>query len=672
MKTHPFESIGLDEFKARWEDETLGRLLSLDVSGSILAPTFTGVFDTAKVTTIGSGQTHEPALPASAYNKRNGDYRKLGYRPELLAASGNGATAIVSATWVRDGIPAYAEADLDAATFEAYCERAQHPGNDGIPGLLPIDDRLVLTSAAVYGSTSQPRYAGVWVRNDSGARFDFACCPVAELKDHLAAHDGQWGRVQVLSVSEGGQCVAVWCDDDAGPTTRVVDATLAAYQKAANTAALTGAAATLLTSRGSGTKARYSAVFATRLRPRARTFRPPTGDPVPGVTTAMDELMEPFMDKHAIRGATVAVAKDGRLIAARGYTRAEPDYEPVLPTSRFRIASLSKTYTAAAIHAVAAAGGHDLGDTVQGILQLKTPSGDAPDDPNWNAMTVDQLLLHHGGLRLQGASVADLGPPFPVNDPAQGVLEHMAGDAADLFVFAPGTKVGSRRRVSYSNCGYRLLGAVVQAWAGQPYLDVVPQLVQPPGLDEPVILPASPTFAQRADGEVRYHAYGSGFRTVAPSELSAARPLAPRPYAFDTRAAVASGYLVTTSVAHARFLQSLFAGLGPVPAAALPHAIEPVPTVTNDGDEKWGARIGMGVWKILGDGTVIYAKSGDLDGAHSRAIHYDGLTAVILTNGNRVPSEGQMHGMLKAITAAGGWPGPSHDLWSTVGLPPLS
>src|SRR5665648_41227 len=60
--------------------------------------------------------------------------------------------------------------------------------------------------------------------------------------------------------------------------------------------------------------------------------------------------VEWFMNNWDIKGASVAVARDGKLVYARGFGYASLDDSiPVEPYNRFRIASISKLVTAIAI-----------------------------------------------------------------------------------------------------------------------------------------------------------------------------------------------------------------------------------------------------------------------------------------------------------------------------------
>src|SRR5262249_18735583 len=75
---------------------------------------------------------------------------------------------------------------------------------------------------------------------------------------------------------------------------------------------------------------------------------PVTGKAAPG-TEALDRAVVTMLSRHGIRGASLAIAKDGKLVLARGYGWANlATEEPVRPDALFGVASLSKTFTAAA------------------------------------------------------------------------------------------------------------------------------------------------------------------------------------------------------------------------------------------------------------------------------------------------------------------------------------
>jgi hypothetical protein len=76
---------------------------------------------------------------------------------------------------------------------------------------------------------------------------------------------------------------------------------------------------------------------------------PITGQAVPDLT-AYDSVVTSLMQKYQVPGVALAVARDGRLVFARGYGYADTDLQlPVQPDSLFRLGSVTKPHTAAAI-----------------------------------------------------------------------------------------------------------------------------------------------------------------------------------------------------------------------------------------------------------------------------------------------------------------------------------
>src|SRR5688572_31231997 len=76
---------------------------------------------------------------------------------------------------------------------------------------------------------------------------------------------------------------------------------------------------------------------------------PSTGTVVPGMVS-YDNLATTLLTKYQLPGAAIAVARSGKLVFARGYGHANKTTgELVQPDSLFRLASLSKPITSAAI-----------------------------------------------------------------------------------------------------------------------------------------------------------------------------------------------------------------------------------------------------------------------------------------------------------------------------------
>ena len=125
---------------------------------------------------------------------------------------------------------------------------------------------------------------------------------------------------------------------------------------------------------------RYVALYVVGDKSVERTKRITGGPNV----AAIDKAVLDSMKGSNIRGAALAILKDTKLVLARGYTWAEPDYPDVTPKTMFRLGSTSKMITSLSIHQLAAEGKLTLTDLIDPILQLKTPAGDEPDSNNAN------------------------------------------------------------------------------------------------------------------------------------------------------------------------------------------------------------------------------------------------------------------------------------------------
>jgi N-acyl-D-amino-acid deacylase len=197
---------------------------------------------------------------------------------------------------------------------------------------------------------------------------------------------------------------------------------------------------------------------------------------------AYDDLMNRFMEEHRPPGAALAVTHHGRLVYARGFGHADLEKrEPVLPTSLFRIASITKPFTATAIMKLVEQRRLKLHDRVFGLLKLRPRlAGGAKVDPRLHDIQVLHCLQHTGGWDRDkswdpmGAQAAeevarDLKVPLPINP--RHIIEVTMGKPLD---FAPGT------RCAYSNFGYCVLGRLIETVSGKPYHQFVSEEILAP------------------------------------------------------------------------------------------------------------------------------------------------------------------------------------------------
>lgn len=193
--------------------------------------------------------------------------------------------------------------------------------------------------------------------------------------------------------------------------------------------------------------------------------------------------MTRFLNRFNVPGGQCAVAKNGRLVYARGFGNVSGVQEApeVSPTARFRIASSTKPMTSVAILRLIEERALRLDQPAFEILKDVTPPAGTKPDPRLHTITIRQLLQHSGGFAYPDASgfdpqfdalrLAALAFDTPVPATHTDVLRYVFGRP---LAFDPGTKY------HYSNVGYNFLGRVIEAVTRHPYVRAMQQLVFDP------------------------------------------------------------------------------------------------------------------------------------------------------------------------------------------------
>lgn len=239
-----------------------------------------------------------------------------------------------------------------------------------------------------------------------------------------------------------------------------------------------------------------------RFESRAFAEIPVTGKSVEGLES-FDQMMTSFMEKFKAPGAALAVARKGQLVYSRGFGFSDLEKKEVVEhDALFRIASVSKPFTAVMILKLAEQDKIRLSDKVLDIIKIRPNlSSGVKIDPRWKEITVDHCLHHTGGWDREKsfdpigrvAEIAKtLGTKLPVR-PSQ-IVEYMLSFPLD---FDPGSKA------VYSNLGYIILGRIIEAVAG-PYEETVRNHVLKPVSITRMQL-GKARLENRAKGEVRYY-----------------------------------------------------------------------------------------------------------------------------------------------------------------------
>jgi CubicO group peptidase (beta-lactamase class C family) len=172
----------------------------------------------------------------------------------------------------------------------------------------------------------------------------------------------------------------------------------------------------------------------------------------------VDSLFSSLMSSRE-PGAAVLVLRDGRTVFERGYGLTDlRTLRPIDARTNFRLASVTKQFTAAAVMLLVRDGKLGYEDSLTAVF---------PDFPEYGrAITIRHLLNHTSGLPDYEDVMPPVDPSLPV-EKAQisdaGVLELLIRQKAGKF--EPGT------RWAYSNSGYVLLGLIVEKASGRPFAE---------------------------------------------------------------------------------------------------------------------------------------------------------------------------------------------------------
>jgi CubicO group peptidase (beta-lactamase class C family) len=230
-------------------------------------------------------------------------------------------------------------------------------------------------------------------------------------------------------------------------------------------------------------------------------------------TAVIDKYVQSFMDRWQINGVSVSITKDEELVYAKGFGYADIEKnERVKPGHLFRIASVSKLLTAAAIMKLYEEDLLDLDKTVfgpNGILDTTFFNGYR--DKRYEEITVRHLLNHSAGWsRMSGD------PMFNSLSIARKMKIDLPLDADNIidYTLSRNLSYNPGTRYSYSNVGYAVLGKVIEVISGMPYEDfVILNILKPAGIHDMHI--GKSFYHERYPNEVTYYNAGKAIKTNA-------------------------------------------------------------------------------------------------------------------------------------------------------------
>ena len=182
----------------------------------------------------------------------------------------------------------------------------------------------------------------------------------------------------------------------------------------------------------------------------------------------LENQLDEFHESKKFSGV-VLIAERGKIAFEKSAGYEDPKQKILLgPKSSFRLASVSKAFTAMAIMLLEKEGKLNLDDDIQKHL---------PDLP-YKGITIRNLLHHTGGLPdYMGLAHKHWHPDVPVDERkavTNEVVQQLFAKHKPKTLFKPGDKW------DYSNTGYSLLGRIVTVASGMPCQDFVNQKIFAP------------------------------------------------------------------------------------------------------------------------------------------------------------------------------------------------
>lgn len=197
----------------------------------------------------------------------------------------------------------------------------------------------------------------------------------------------------------------------------------------------------------------------------------------------MEQVVRSYVDAKRFMGA-VLVARDGKVVLSKGYGSANLEWDvPNSPSTKFRLGSITKQFTAACILLLEEQGKLNIEDPVKKYMS------DAP--AAWDKVTIVNLLTHTSGIpNFTGF------PDYHSTEAVPTTPEQLVARFRDKpLEFQPGEKF------NYSNSGYVLLGYLIEKISQQSYRQFVQEhIFNPLGMKDSGYDSNSEIILHRASG----------------------------------------------------------------------------------------------------------------------------------------------------------------------------
>jgi CubicO group peptidase (beta-lactamase class C family) len=320
-------------------------------------------------------------------------------------------------------------------------------------------------------------------------------------------------------------------------------------------------------------------------------------------TARMEQVIDTYVKNRTFMGA-VLVANGDTVLLSKGYGSANLEWEiPNTPSTKFRLGSLTKQFTAASILLLEERGKLSTSDPIKKHI---------PDAPKaWDAITIHQLLTHTSGIPNFTSF-----PEFPAMRGTASTVDKTITLFRDKPLDFP-----AGEKMDYSNSGYLVLGHLIEKLSGGSYdAFVQANLFAPLGMADSGYDSNSRIIARRASGYV-----------WSPDRYTNADHI-------DMSVPHAAGALYSTTGDLLKWERALLGGKV-LSAASLAKMLTPA-----------NNNYAYGVSVQAANGRKAVMHGGAIDGFHTFMATFpdSGVTVIVLGNANN-PSPEQLAAQLVAI-----------------------
>jgi CubicO group peptidase (beta-lactamase class C family) len=386
----------------------------------------------------GNAYVTKHSMTSSEYQAAFNTYTSQGYVPTLVSGYAVGGVAQFAAIWEKkSGVTWFAKHNLTAAQYQAVYDTYTSQGY-----------RPRYISGYVVNGVEY--FAGIWEKVTGVTWVARHNLTAAQYQSAFNTYTNQGYVLKCISgYNKNGVDLyaAVWEKKSAPLWSARHGITAANYQHVFDNHYYTGYRPVLLNAFASGTSAKFNGFWTNTNITSSNMAK-------------IDDAINNYMTSQGLSGLSIAVSKNGRLVFAKGYGKANASTgEEMSPNQPGRIMSISKPLTSVGIMTLIQKGLLSKESLVfgrNGILGSKysTPA----NKPSLNRIRVRHLLNHTSGLRsCNGETVFWDASKNP--DDAMAVLlaanDLVLSDTSVAFV--------------YSNTNYFILERIIEQVSGKKY-----------------------------------------------------------------------------------------------------------------------------------------------------------------------------------------------------------